>query len=116
MKINSSVSEYIANANQSHIDILEEVRQLIHENASDVGEEIKWKMPVFGCPKDFAFLRSTKNHVTLGLYNSENLLDPNNLLEGVGKTMKHVKIKNLDEALRAQIVLWLQQINSKKNT
>jgi hypothetical protein len=65
---------------------------------NDVIEEFKWSRPVFKRGKDFAYLQANKNHVNLGFYrNIEQLKDPENVLEGTGKMMRHIKIKTSDE-------------------
>lgn len=110
MNYNNKVSEYILQAEEQQVSILEEVRELVHKNVGNVGEEIKWNMPVFNNGKDFAYLRYAKKHITLGFYNIDKLQDPDNLLEGNGNTLRHIKIKSLDAGLKKQISKWLKEI------
>ena len=92
--MNKEVTEYIHNAPNEQKEIMEIVRNLIHQTVSNVTEEFKWSRPIFKTVKDFAYLQSNKNHVNLGFYSGfEKLNDPNNLLEGTGKTMRHIKLK-----------------------
>lgn len=67
-------------------------------------------MPVFEKSKDFAYLRFAKKHITLGFYNIDKLKDPENLLQGEGNTLKHIKIIKLDTKIIQQIKKWLKQI------
>ncbi len=110
MNFNQKVSDYISKASKEQMATLETLRQLIHENVEDVLEEIKWNMPVFGKTKDFAYLRFSKKHITLGFYYIDKLKDPDNLLEGEGNTLKHIKITKLDNIQKQQIKKWLKQI------
>ncbi|MBK8054288.1 MAG: DUF1801 domain-containing protein [Saprospiraceae bacterium] len=110
MNYNQKVSDYIGNANTEQIEILEELRILIHDTVANVSEEIKWNMPVFNNGKDFAYLRFAKKHITLGFYNIDKIQDPDNILEGEGNTLKHIKIKNKDEIRKNVICEWLKQI------
>jgi hypothetical protein len=110
MNYNQKVSDYIGNANTEQIEILEELRILIHDTVANVSEEIKWNMPVFNNGKDFAYLRFAKKHITLGFYNIDKIQDPDNLLEGEGNILKHIKIKNKDEIRKNVISEWLKQI------
>jgi hypothetical protein len=96
MNYNQKVTDYISKASKEQIEKLETLRQLVHESVKDVTEEIKWNMPVFGKTKDFAYLRFSKKHITLGFYHIDKLKDPDNLLEGEGNTLKHIKITELD--------------------
>ncbi len=112
MNFNQKVTEYIDNATEEQIVILEALRKLIHETVGNVSEEIKWGFPVFAKTKDFAYLRFAKKHITLGLYNIERIQDPDNLLEGEGNTLKHIKIKSNDEIKQTVIAKWLKQITN----
>ena len=112
MNLNYKIDDYISKSSNLQSPILEEIRQLIHQSVSNVNEEIKWGFPVFNNGKDFAYLRFAKKHITLGFYNIDKLRDPNNLLEGKGNTLKHIKIKTLDANLKEQIREWLKQITS----
>jgi hypothetical protein len=108
--INQKVTEYINKASVEQIATLETLRKLIHETVENVSEEIKWNMPVFGKTKDFAYLRFSKKHITLGFYHIDKLIDPDNKLEGEGNTLKHIKIIQLEDNQKQQIKEWLKQI------
>ncbi len=112
MNYNKKVTEYIDRASDEQIVILETLRKLIHESAMGVSEEMKWNMPVFAKTKDFAYLRFAKNHITLGFYNINKIKDPDNLLEGEGNTLKHIKIKSEKDIKQKIISEWLKQITS----
>lgn len=110
MNLNNKVSEYINKAPEEQVIILETIRNLVHETVENVSEEIKWGFPVFAQGKDFAYMRFSKKHITLGFYHIDKLKDPDNLLEGEGNTLKHIKIKKKEDINQAVIVAWLQQI------
>jgi hypothetical protein len=113
MRYNQKVTDYIGKASTEQITTLETLRNLIHESVDNVSEEIKWNMPVFGKNKDFAYLRFAKKHITLGFYCVDKLKDPDNLLEGEGNTLKHIKITHLDNKQKQQIRKWLKQITTE---
>lgn len=71
-------------------------------------EEFKWSRPVFTANKSFAYLKTAKNHVTLGFYKFEKLNDPQNLLEGTGKDMRHIKLKSEDDIDAKLLGEWLK--------
>jgi hypothetical protein len=112
MNFNQNVTKYFGNAPNEQIIILEILRKLIHETVQDVSEEIKWGFAVFTKEKDFAYLRFSKKHITLGFYNISKIKDPNNLLEGVGNTLKHIKIKNKEAIDTIVLAEWLKQITN----
>ncbi|MFL5728004.1 MAG: DUF1801 domain-containing protein [Cytophagaceae bacterium] len=82
------------------------VREFIFKNSPGISEKIKWGTPAY-FHKDIQihYLMTNKAHITFGFTLGNHLKDPKNLLEGVGKNFKHVKIReaeNLkDKALRA---------------
>ena len=111
MEYTKEVTEYINSSSGSQIPILEGLRKIVNDTVENATEAIKWKMPVFTQQKNFAYMQYSKGYVSFGLTNNiEKLKDPHQLLEGEGKTMKHVKITELDEELELQIKQWLKQI------
>ena len=112
MNYNPKVSDYISNATEEQIEILEVLRNLIHETVENVSEEIKWGFPVFAQTKDFAYFRFAKKHITLGFYHIDKIQDPDNLLEGEGNTLRHIKIKKLEDIQTKTVSAWLVQITS----
>lgn len=96
--MNKQVTEYIHNAPTEQKEIMEIIRSLIHKNVENVMEDFKWNRPIFKSTKDFAYLQSNKSYVNLGFYNGfEKLDDSKGLLEGTGKTMRHIKLKNVSD-------------------
>ena len=110
MNYNKKVTDYIENAQEDQIETLEILRKLIHTSVSGVSEEIKWRMPVFAKTKDFAYLKSTKKHITFGFYNIDKIEDPDNILEGTGKTLRHIKVKSKTDFDKKLVAKWLKAI------
>lgn len=96
MDFNQEVTAYIEKLPEPQKEIMIQLRKLIMESVIGVREQYKWNQPVYGVKKDFCYLKPTKDHVNLGFMNAERLDDPNHLLEGTGKSMRHVKIKNVE--------------------
>jgi hypothetical protein len=61
----------------------EDVRELIHDGCPVV------------CVEDapFAYVNVFKSHTNVGFFNGAHLADPARLLEGIGKNMRHVKLR-----------------------
>ena len=51
-----------------------------------------WGIPTFEAPDPFCLYMVAKNHVTLGFHYGTSLKDPEGLLEGTGKNIRHVKL------------------------
>lgn len=110
MNFSQEVTNYINMAPSDQLEIMETLRLLIHKNVKRVSEAVKWGMPVFSNGNNFCYFRSNKNHVTFGFYNPERIHDPDNLLEGTGQVMKHVKIKSMENIDNEQLAKWIRTV------
>jgi len=50
-----------------------------------------------------------KDHVNLGFIRGSELADPQRILEGTGKQMRHIKIRNMSDLERPAIRAYLQE-------
>lgn len=108
MNLNSQVTDFIQTAPAAQKQIMEAIRQLLHESVPDVREDYKWSRPVFRAAKDFVYLKTAKNYVTLGFFNFGKLEDSNNRLEGTGKEMRHIKLKTMADIDSELFKNWFQ--------
>ncbi len=106
--MNEQVTTYINEAPPEQQQIMQQLRQLVHESVKGVQEEFKWSRPVFKKENQFAYLKTAKGYVTLGFFNFQNLPEPDNLLEGTGKDMRHIKIKKAADINNALLKNWLK--------
>ncbi len=88
------VSDYIEGATNEQKEVLGTLRELISKAIPEVVENFKWSRPVYATKKDFCYLQYNKKHINLGFFEFDKIEDPNNLLEGTGKQMRHIKIEN----------------------
>jgi hypothetical protein len=72
--------------------------EVIRDCGDDVRELLHDGHPT-ACVADaaFAYVNAFKAHVNVGFFRGAELSDPNGLLEGAGKFMRHVKIRPGDE-------------------
>lgn len=109
--MNTQVTNYIQKAPPGHREILEQLREIIHCTLKEVDEEYKWSRPVFSKGgREFAYIRDASKHVAIGFYDATNLNDPQGFLEGSGKTMKHTKIRKVENLNKEIVVSWLKQL------
>lgn len=69
-------------------------------------ESIKWKQLTFIHEKSniaFIYTLPTVNYINLGFFNATLLNDENNLLEGTGKKMRHIKFRSIKDIRKAEI-------------
>jgi hypothetical protein len=108
MHMNEQVSDFINNAPAGQREIMEVVRKIIHGTVKGVQEEYKWSRPVFRKGSDFAYFKTAKGYVTIGFFQSQILDDPNGLLEGTGKDMRHIKIRKPEDVNPELLERWLR--------
>ena len=56
----------------------------------------------------YALIVPCKRWVNLGFYQAFDLADPEGLLEGTGASMRHVKIRSIDDANRSAVRALIQ--------
>jgi hypothetical protein len=90
-------------------EVLVQVRAMIVQAAPDAESSIKWGMPFFSVAgKMMCALTAHKAHVNLNLPGAPGTYpDPKGLLEGEGKTGKHLAVRSSDELPAAQVRKWL---------
>jgi len=103
----NALETYFQNVPAEHSQIVTELRKMFLNSDLGVTESYKWSRPVYGCPKDFAYIKYAKKHVTLGFYDASILNDPMGKLEGEGLKMKHLKIKYWSEVDQNEIAHWI---------
>jgi hypothetical protein len=90
--------------------ILDQLRALIAEVAPEATAATKWGMPFYGVGANMiCALAAFKAHVNLILPGPPGTYaDPDGLLEGDGKTGKHLKLRPADALPRAAVRGWLR--------
>jgi hypothetical protein len=106
--MNEQVSGFISQSPAEQREIMEEVRKIIHDTVKDVQEEFKWSRPVFRKASDFAYFKTAKGYVTLGFFQSQKLDDPDGLLEGTGKDMRHIKLRKPEDVDTELLKKWVR--------
>jgi len=85
------------------------LRSLVKKVVPGTTETVNaWGIPTFEKGQPFCFYMAGKYHVTCGFHYGTSLRDPQKLLEGTGKNLRHVKLfaveglkqKGLRELLR----------------
>ena len=89
--------------------ILDELRGMIDAQVPDAASSIKWGMPFYTLSgKPVCALAAFKAHVNLILAGPDGTFaDPDGLLEGDGKTGRHLKLRTPDQIPRAAVRGWL---------
>ena len=92
------VDEYVESLSGWQRDVAKGLRKLIKASSQGLIEEVKWGYPFYtsGGKNVCAFMhmRDTVNFV---LCRGADLEDPGDLIEGTGRSMRHVKLRRLKD-------------------
>jgi hypothetical protein len=113
----SNAFEQILNYSSLEVgEIAQELRKFIGEVFPDVIETVWEKQGIAGYgigPKkmseQFCYIAPLKNYVNFGFYYGASLDDPYGLLEGTGKNLRHVKIRQKSDVANPSLRKLLEQ-------
>src|SRR6202050_3799293 len=96
-------------------DLALALREIVLEEAPDASESVYQVYTVAiwfgfsGKMKDmFCYIATNAKHVNLGFPRGASLADPNRVLEGDGKTMRHIKFASLGDVERPFVRRYIQ--------
>jgi len=87
----NAVEVWIDQADGWQKRLLQELRAVILAAVPDATEALKWGQPCYSRNGLFCYLQRSKGHVTLGFQKGARMKDPESLLQGDGKQMRHLK-------------------------
>ena len=93
------VDQYISNLPDDIQAMTDSLRGIILNASPELEEEYKWSMPNYSHNGLACYLQASKKHVNLGFQKGNELeeKDIHNLLQGTGKTMRHIRIKKMED-------------------
>jgi hypothetical protein len=104
------IDEYINGLTGWKKVVSERLRQLIRGASRELTEEVKWGWPCYTvggkCICGFMAMKDTVNFV---LYLGADLDDPSDLIEGSGKSMRHVKIRGPKDIRKPAFTKFIKQ-------
>ena len=89
--------------------IAKALRELILAADPALGESVKWGNPTFERAGKVCYLAATKDYVSLGFFNGAALTDPEGIIEGTGKKMRHIKVRDVRDISSELLSSWVQQ-------
>ncbi|MFC4023011.1 DUF1801 domain-containing protein [Oceanobacillus longus] len=94
-----AVDQFIEDLPEEIQIITADLRKLILNSSPKLVEELKWSMPNYSYNGLVCYLQTAKKHVNLGFHKGNELqeIDAFKLLQGTGKTMRHIRIKNSED-------------------
>jgi len=99
------VDDYITKQKSPQKEICQRLRDIILKTSPNITEEMKLGVPWY---EGKYYIVALKNYVNLGFSLKGLSSKETRLFEGGGKTMKHVKIRSLEEIDEEKIVALLK--------
>ena len=101
---------WFADLDDSIAPLAADLRSLILEAIPDAAESIKWGTPNYDKDGSVCSIRSGKGFVALQFGPiGTSLEDPDGLLEGTGKAMRHVKVRSDADLKKQLFTSWIKQ-------
>jgi hypothetical protein len=109
--MDEKVDDYIKKQLSPQKEICQILRNIILKTYPNIKEEMKWGVPNYG---NLYYYVALKEYVNLG-FSIKNLSnDEIKLLEGTGKTMRHIKIRSIDDIDGQKIVKLLKMVMNRR--
>jgi hypothetical protein len=106
----TSADRFFNSLDEPMATFAKDLRGIIHKAEPNISEGIKWGIPVYEKDRLVCAIRPGKNYVALQFYTSgTSLRDPDGLLEGTGKKMRHVKIRSKKDIKKNIFTSWIKQ-------
>lgn len=86
------VAEYVSRVDPLQRQVVEGLRHLILNEAPSASKGLRWSHLCYSSNRNICYIAADVGHVKLGFFRGGNLRDPERLLEGTGKEMRHIKV------------------------
>lgn len=98
------IDEHVRRKNARLEPVASALRQLVKKTLPKSREAVNaWGIPTFEFNGPLCYMMVGKNHVTLGFTRGTSLTDNAGLLEGTGKKLRHVKLKEIEQLRDANL-------------
>ncbi len=113
----SGAGGYFSSLNREVSPLARELRRIIRSALPSVSETIKWGIPVYETDSIICAIRAGRGYVALQFYASgATLKDPDSILEGTGKRMRHIKIRSKSDIRKRAFTSLLRQAARTSNS
>jgi hypothetical protein len=85
------------------------VRDVMHAVAPELRVERKWGQPWYVGTDLILVVGAFSQHVGIEFWRGTSLRDPQHLLEGTGKNLRHVKVRTMAEAKAPALIELLRE-------
>ncbi|HXP23739.1 MAG TPA: DUF1801 domain-containing protein [Candidatus Sulfotelmatobacter sp.] len=92
------IDAYVERKGRNLKGVAQGLRQLVSKTVAGARETVNpWKIPTFESNGPMCYFSIASDHLTFGFLRGTSLPDPQLLLEGTGKRLRHVKLRALED-------------------
>jgi hypothetical protein len=92
------IDEYVTRKGGELGEVAQGLRRLMKNTVPDTKETVNpWKIPTFESNGPMCYFTVATSHITFGFLRGTSLPDPAKLLDGTGKSLRHVKLRSMDD-------------------
>ena len=103
-----TVDEYVEGLEDWQAEIVSNLRNLVIEAEPKAVEVFKWNQPVYEWNGPVVYIKAFKNHINFGFWRGIDLPDPEGVLSGTGKKMRHVQLRAVEDIDRDQLQMFIR--------
>ena len=103
------IENYLSKFEPASAELAESLRTVILDAHPEYDEVVKWGHLVYEKDRKIVSIMVYKKHVNFMLWRGNELDDPENLLLGDGKEMRHVKVSSPDDMKNEYFQFLLKQ-------
>lgn len=87
-----TVASYVSGVDDAVRPLFRAVRAFVRKHAPELNERLYMGVPTYWGAAPLLYVADHTAHVNLGFLQGASLADPDSLLEGTGKSLRHVKL------------------------
>jgi hypothetical protein len=104
-----TVEEFTRKLDPERRKVAVELRALINKAAPQAEETVAWGYPWWKLNGWLCTVYTAGDHINFGFSRGAELDDPDGMLEGTGKGMRHIKVFDVSEIKKAKFTRLLKQ-------
>ena len=110
MQYNKKIQEFIEKLEKDKKEIAIDLRTIVLKIAPKSKQDIKWGALVFfKGERAFCGIMPYSKYISVIFDRGSEINDSNNILEGSGKKMKHIKIFNMDDIKDKNVKYYIEE-------
>jgi hypothetical protein len=111
----ASFDDYLEDQSPKNQVIIRALRRFVKRVEPGLGEAVKWGNGCWvGRNGPVAYVYSDTEYVQFGFFNGSSLKDPRGLLEGKGRYVRHIKVRDPSEINERAFTVLLRQATGSR--